>query len=165
MVCDNCKERDAVVHLTQIVDNAVTQIRLCEKCAAERGVETTVTAPKHPLADLLQAVQGQPAGRPADAARCTFCSATLKDFRASGRLGCARCYNSFEGSLRELLRRVHGNARHVGKRYEAPHMGEVVGGGENLSILGELRERLRRAVESEQFELAADLRDRIRVLE
>ena len=163
MVCDNCRERDAVVHLTQIVDNAVSQIRLCEKCAAERGVETTVAGPKHPLADLLQAVQAQATIPRSDAVRCTFCSASLKDFRASGRLGCARCYESFEASLRELLRRVHGSARHIGRRYDAPPAGEE--SPEQLGVLGELRERLRRAIESEQFELAADLRDRIRVLE
>lgn len=165
MLCDNCRERDAVVHLTQIVDNAVSQIRLCEKCAAERGVETTVTGPKHPLADLLQAVQTQTTVQRADAARCAFCSASLKDFRTTGRLGCARCYESFESSLRELLRRVHGSARHAGRRYTPPMLAETVPAGGGMTMLGELRERLRRAIESEQFELAADLRDRIRVLE
>ena len=163
MLCDSCRERDAVVHLTQIVDNAVSQIRLCEKCAAERGVETAVTGPKHPLADLLQAVQTQAAAPRSDTIRCAFCSASLKDFRASGRLGCARCYTSFETSLRELLRRVHGSARHVGRRYVPAVPSDIT--PENLTVLGELRERLRRAIESEQFELAADLRDRIRVLE
>ena len=107
MVCDSCKERDAVVHLTQIVENAVTQLHLCEKCAAEKGVETTVAMPKHPLAGLLQAAQQAPLSH-GDAVRCTFCSATLRDFKASGRLGCAHCYGAFESSLRELLRRVHG---------------------------------------------------------
>ena len=161
MVCDGCKERDAVVHLTQIVESAVTQLHLCEKCAAERGVETTVATPKHPLGDFLQAVQQQMTSVKSDAGQCTFCSSTLKDFRASGRLGCAYCYKAFESSLRELLRRVHGNSRHAGRRYEAPQA-QVV---EEVTIIGELRDRLRRAVESEQFELAADLRDRIKVLE
>lgn len=162
MLCDNCRERDAVVHLTQIVDNAVTQLHLCEKCAAAKGVETTVAVPKHPLGDFLSQVQQQAAtsGR-GDAARCHFCSSTMKDFRATGRLGCAHCYQAFETSLRDLLRRVHNSGRHVGRRYEtpAPPMSE------KLSLLGELRQRLRRAIENEEFELAADLRDRIRVLE
>jgi protein arginine kinase activator len=161
MLCDSCKERDAVVHLTQIVENEVTQVHLCERCAAERGVETTVAMPKHPLGDFLQAVQQQLVTAPAETGRCAFCSSTLKDFRSSGRLGCARCYATFEGSLRELLRRVHGNSRHAGRRYELP----APALDEQLTVLGELRERLRRAIETEQFELAADLRDRIRVLE
>jgi protein arginine kinase activator len=163
MVCDNCRERDAVVHLTQIVENAVTQLHLCEKCAAAKGVETTV-APKHPLGDFLQQVQQQHAaatGGRGDAARCHFCSATMKDFRTTGRLGCPHCYQAFEGSLRDLLRRVHNSARHAGRRYDPP----VPAMSEKLSLLGELRQRLRRAIENEEFELAADLRDRIRVLE
>jgi len=161
MLCDNCRERDAVVHLTQIVQSAVTQVHLCEKCAAERGVETTVAAPKHPLGDFLQAAQQQMTVAQGDATRCAFCSATLRDFRASGRLGCARCYGAFEASLRDLLRRVHGSSRHAGKTY-APPQPEMF---ERATTLGELRDRLRRAVEMEQFELAATLRDQIRGVE
>jgi protein arginine kinase activator len=85
----------------------------------------------------------------------------MNDFRASGRWGCARCYSTFENSMRELLRRVHGNARHVGRQYDAPQPAL----DERATILGELKERLRRAIETEQFELAADLRDKIRVME
>jgi protein arginine kinase activator len=162
MVCDNCKERDAVVHLTKIIEGAVTQLHLCEKCAAEQGVETTVTMPKNQvLGDFLAKVQSQMTVSHTDAVRCTFCSMTLRDFRATGRLGCAHCYSAFEASLRELLRRVHGNSRHEGRRYEPPRAEQM----ERATTLGELKERLRRAIESEQFELAADLRDRIRVME
>ena len=63
--------------------------------------------------------------------------------------------------MRELLRRVHGNARTSAGR-TAPPESETI---ERAAVLGELRERLRRAIDSEQFELAADLRDRIKVLE
>ena len=162
MLCDKCKDRDSVVDLTQVVGNEKRELHLCEKCAAAMGVETTVASPQPALATFLQQVVQQHAlAAPADAPRCTFCSATLKDFRASGRLGCARCYGAFETSLRELLRRVHGNSRHAGRQYDPPRDEQP----ERTGLLGELRDRLRRAIESEQFELAADLRDRIRVLE
>jgi protein arginine kinase activator len=161
MVCDNCHERDAVVNLTTIENNAVRQLHLCEQCAAERGVETTVAAPKHPLGEFLQAVQQQSVPASADAGKCSFCGHTMKDFRETGRLGCARCYSTFESSMRELLRRVHGGPRHIGRTYRAPK-DEVL---EKAGTLGELREKLRRAIEQEQFEAAAELRDRIRVLE
>lgn len=161
MICDTCRERDALVHLTQIVEGAVSQIHLCEKCAAERGIETTVSTPKHPLGDFLQAVQQQAPQLPGDAARCSYCGTSLRDFRASGRLGCAQCYGAFEQSLRELLRRVHGGTRHEGWRHE--------GGDPDLIAreytLTELRDRLKRAVEGEEFEEAATLRDKIRGLE
>jgi protein arginine kinase activator len=163
MLCDNCRERDAVVHLTTIEDNAVRQVHLCDRCAAARGVDTPAAAPKHPLGEFLQEVHQEVArggGNP-DAVQCSFCKTTLADFRATGRWGCARCYSNFEAGIRELLRRVHGNHRHIGKAYRPP----VSEAFERAAALGELRDRLRRAVESEQFELAADLRDRIRVLE
>jgi protein arginine kinase activator len=160
MLCDSCRERDAVVHLTTIEDNAVHQLHLCERCAADRGVETTVATPKHPLGEFLAAHQ-QAASAATDGARCTFCNTTMSDFRATGRWGCARCYSNFEAGIRELLRRVHGNHRHVGRSYRPP-MSESL---ERAAVLGELKDRLRRAVESEQFELAADLRDRIKVME
>jgi protein arginine kinase activator len=163
MLCDNCGEREAVVHLTTIVNNELKQQHLCEQCAAERGVETSVAkdASKHPLGEFLHAVQQQLATPTAEAGRCTFCGATMNDFRTTGRWGCARCYTTFEVSMRELLRRVHGNAKHGGVAYQPPQP-EL---DERATILGELKERLRRAIESEQFELAADLRDRIRVME
>ena len=160
MICDSCKERDASVHLTKIDNNVVSQLHLCEKCAAEQGVETSAGLPQHPLGQFLADAQQQVTVPATETGRCTFCGASLKDFRAAGRLGCPRCYTTFEGSLRELLRRVHGHSRHVGRQYSAP----APEYREQDSIRGELRERLRRAIESEQFELAAELRDRIRVL-
>jgi protein arginine kinase activator len=160
MLCDQCGERDASVHLTTIVDNEVRQQHLCEKCAAERGVETTVSVPKHPLSAFLHEVQAQ-AVAAVESGKCTFCGSTMADFRASGRWGCARCYGAFEPAMRELLRRVHGNARHAGRRYQPP----APALDEHATILGELKERLRRAIENEQFEVAADLRDKIKVME
>ena len=160
MLCDQCKERDAVVHLTQIVNAEVTQLHLCEKCAAAKGIETTVAMPKHPLGDFLHAVQQQSAPAEGDQSRCAYCGTSLRDFRASGRLGCAQCYTAFEGALRELLRRVHGAARHRGREADVPEPPVVV-----ASDLDVLRERLQQAVAAEEFEVAARLRDQIRALE
>jgi protein arginine kinase activator len=162
MVCDDCHENDAVVQLTAIKDNVVVQLHLCERCAAQRGVETTVnTLPKHPLGEFLNQVQQQLITTPTDGAKCSFCGSTMADFRATGRWGCARCYSQFEAGIRELLRRVHGHSRHIGRNYEAPRSESL----ERSAVLSELRERLRRAIDSEQFEQAADLRDRIKGME
>jgi protein arginine kinase activator len=162
MLCDVCREHDASVHLTKLVQGDVTLVHLCAKCAAERGIETTVTTPpKNLLGEFLQAVHQQEGGAPTDAARCTFCGMTLRDFRSSGRLGCAHCYATFEPSLRELLRRVHGSAQHVGRKYVLP-AAEVL---QRSGTVGELRDRLRRAIDNEEFELAASLRDKIKGLE
>jgi protein arginine kinase activator len=161
MLCDNCKERDSVITLTRSDQHGVTEEHLCEKCAAERGIETQVTAPKQPLTDFILAVQKQLPTSLVDSSRCSFCSGTLRDFKSTGRLGCAYCYATFEGTLRDLLRRVHGNSRHQGKRYQAPAPRLA----EEATVLAELRDRLKRAIEQEQFEEAARLRDQIKVLE
>jgi protein arginine kinase activator len=128
MLCDNCHQRDAVVNLTTIENNAVRQLHLCEQCAAERGVETSVATPKHPLGEFLQAVQQQSVPASADAGKCPFCGLTMKDFRATGRMGCARCYVTFEPSMRELLRQVHG-ARATGRPYRPEGRGARAGIG------------------------------------
>jgi protein arginine kinase activator len=160
MLCDQCREREAIVNVTKVVENAVTQEHLCEQCAVAQGIETSIAAPKHPLAGVLEAAQAQ-AVVTSDAARCAFCGTSQKDFRTSGRLGCAHCYGAFAESLRELLRRVHGNARHVGRR----HVPRDPGAADRAGSLALLRERLRQAVEREEFEAAAALRDEIRGLE
>lgn len=167
MLCDHCKERDGVVTLTTVEGDTVRQLTLCERCAAERGVETPSLQPKNPLGEFLQAVQqqgGATGGLVAatgEVEGCSFCQTTLRDFRESGRLGCAHCYETFERSLRDLLRRVHGHSVHVGRRYEPPAAEVLM----QAVTLGELRTRLERAVEGEEFELAASLRDQIRGLE
>ncbi len=167
MLCDHCKEHDGVVTLTTVEGDTVRQLTLCERCAAERGVETPSLQPKNPLGEFLQAVQQQTGGMGAligtgsEVGGCSFCQTTLRDFRESGRLGCAHCYDTFERSLRDLLRRVHGHSVHVGRRYEPPEAEVLM----HSVTLGELRTRLERAVDGEEFELAASLRDQIKGLE
>lgn len=168
MICDVCRDQDASVHLTKVVQGEVTLLHLCARCAAERGIETTVTTPpKNVLGEFLHAVHDQAGagggagGAQGEAVRCTFCAMTLRDFRTTGRLGCAHCYSTFEQSLRELLRRVHGSSQHIGRRY-VPPAPEIL---HRSTSIGELRDRLRRAIDNEEFELAASLRDKLKGLE
>ena len=167
MLCENCGEREAVIHLTQIVNNAVTTMHLCEPCAAEKGVETSASVAKFPLGDFLASLgkEGTPEPEEAGGMACPACGATLRDFRQTGRLGCARCYETFEPHLRDLLRRLHGSASHIGETYAGAGARPRAAAAPREDTLSELKEQLRRAVETENFELAAELRDRIRVLE
>jgi protein arginine kinase activator len=164
MSCEQCREREAVIHLTQIVNEQVTTLHLCERCAAEKGVESPGAAPKTPLGTFLAAMGQElpetPAPKTGDA--CPRCGGSLQDFRESGRLGCSECYRSFEVPLRDLLRRLHGSTHHLGERYTESG-GTTQPNGQHRAI--ELREQLRVAVETENFELAAELRDRLRVME
>ena len=172
MLCDNCKERDAVINLTQVEHDSKVTLHLCEQCAQQKGVETGGTVVKSPLGAFLTALGkgGALVPAPAEAQRCPACGSTLRDFRDSGRLGCDECYVSFDAHLRDLLRRLHGSSQHVGERYALPGTraqgnGEAQAEGDSRVELLELKAQLRRAVEGEDFELAAELRDRIRVLE
>jgi protein arginine kinase activator len=170
MRCDNCGEREAAIHLTQIVNNSVTTMHLCEQCAAEKGVETGAGVAKFPLGDFLASLGkggGGKAEEEASGVACPACGGTMDDFRQTGRLGCARCYTTFEPHLRDLLRRLHGSTQHVGEQYAAPAAvgtGETAGAAPDPQVSA-LRDQLRRAVETENFELAAELRDRLKVLE
>jgi len=166
MRCDQCHERDAVVHLTQIAQEQVITLHLCERCAAEKGVEGNASLAKTPVGGFLASMGN---GLDATAAlsglippgACPACGATLADFRESGRLGCSQCYHAFEPSLKDLLRRLHGSSRHIGERYVVP--GAVVEAEPPRTEA--IREQLRLAVETENFELAAELRDRLRLVE
>ncbi|MGH7673254.1 MAG: UvrB/UvrC motif-containing protein [Gemmatimonadales bacterium] len=164
MLCDNCKERDAVINLTQVEHDSKVTLHLCEQCAQQKGVETGGAVLKSPLGGFLTALGKGGATllpTPSDGLRCPACGSTLRDFRDSGRLGCDQCYVAFDFHLRDLLRRLHGSSQHVGERYAVPGASDADPRGQLL----DLRAQLRRAVESENFELAAELRDRIRVLE
>jgi protein arginine kinase activator len=165
MSCDQCRDREAVIHLTQIVNEQVTTLHLCERCAAEKGVESPGGVAKTPLGTFLAAMgkgseQNAVPTRAAD--NCPQCGGSLQDFRESGRLGCPECYHSFEAPLRDLLRRLHGSTHHMGERYADREAEPVAPNGVRAA---DLREQLRLAVETENFELAAELRDRLRVLE
>ena len=164
MLCDTCKERDAVINLTQVEHDSKVTLHLCAECAQQKGVETGATVLKSPIGDFMKVLSKGGTSllpTPADGVRCADCGSTLKDFRESGRLGCAHCYLAFETHLRDLLRRLHGSSQHVGERFVTPGAADA----DPRAQLLDLRDQLRRAVESENFELAAELRDRIRVLE
>jgi protein arginine kinase activator len=161
MLCDHCGQNEAIIHLTQIVDNQMSTFHLCETCAAEKGLQPGADTGNFPLSDFLAQVgKGVPEGISAGGP-CAFCGLTLEEFRKSGRLGCSHCYVTFESNLKTLLRRLHGGTQHVGKVYLPPDPTRA----EQQERLAGLRRKLDRAVESEDFERAAQIRDLIRTLE
>ena len=162
MTCDQCGENDAVVHLTQIENNEMNVVHLCEACAAERGLDTGTEPSGLPLTDFLAEMAGGPTpARPSSDERCGFCGLSFEDFRETGRLGCPQCWTTFAGHLKGLTRRIHGDALHQGKVYLPPDPTE----SDRERRLGALRDKLDRAVSAEDFERAAEIRDEIRELE
>jgi protein arginine kinase activator len=160
MSCDNCGQNEAIIHLTQIVDNQMSTFHLCEGCAAAKGLQPGTSVGNFPLTDFLAQVN-KSTGDTTAVGPCPYCGLKLDEFKKTGRLGCSQCYVSFEQNLRGLLRRLHGGTQHVGKVYLPPDPTLA----EQQERLAGLRRKLNRAVESEDFERAAQIRDMIRTLE
>jgi protein arginine kinase activator len=163
MPCEKCGATDAVVHLTQIVNNQMSTHHLCQVCAAEKGLDSGPNLGDMPLLDVIKQIADDPAiDTRWGGGECSFCGLTHADFRETGRLGCPHCYESFAAELPRLLKRVHdGASKHVGKVYLPPDPTA----SEMEKRLDGLRRRLERAVQSEDFERAAEIRDEIRSME
>jgi protein arginine kinase activator len=163
MRCDKCGDSEAEVHLTQIESGELNTIHLCDACAEEEGVPEGATVGDAPLADFVAEAGKSASGSmlPAGSEACPYCGTSPEDFRRTGRLGCAQCWAHFEDQLEALIRRIHGSTQHVGKLY----LGDASEAEDRRTRLDRLRRRLERAVEVEDFETAADLRDQIEELE
>jgi protein arginine kinase activator len=160
MLCENCGDKDASIHYTQIDKNEMHTFHLCDACAAAKGLQPGVAVGSFPLTDFL-AQMGRAGAESAASGPCSFCGLTLEDFKKTGRLGCSHCYVSFTVHLSALLRRLHGGTQHVGKVYLPPDPTAA----EHQERLAGLRRKLDRAVQSEDFERAAQIRDLIRTME
>lgn len=157
MLCDNCKKNPATVHLTEIVDEQMTELHLCEECAKKKSSQMEQ---QFGLSDLLAGLadfEKPVEDKDAVSLQCPNCGLTYKDFKKIGRLGCSECYDTFKKFLSPLLKRIHGSSSHCGKspvKAGKPSKKEL--------DLVDLRLRLQKAVEAEEYEEAAKLRDRIK---
>ncbi len=148
-LCDN----HATVHLTQILNNKIHKVDLCESCAQQKGV----TDPNgFSLADLLiKSTGGEEAGAD-QALKCPTCGYTRRNFSKSGRLGCPDCYDYFKDTIDSILANMHKGTTHCGK--------VPVNARAHISLREEvsrLEEELKKAVDAERYEDAAQYRDRI----
>ena len=158
MICDVCKGNQASVFLTQIVDGKMQKVNLCEPCSKEKGV-TDPTG--FALADLLLGLgAAQEIEKGGSNQKCVVCGFSQADFKKTGRLGCAACYDTFGEGLQSLLKTMHKGTNHVGK-IPARLMREL----ELDTQLRGLRENLERAVQSEDYESAAEIRDQLKQIE
>lgn len=158
MQCENCGQHEASVHYTEIEKNEMRTLHLCEDCAVAKGLQPGMPSGNFPLTDFLAQMSR---AESASGGPCAYCGMTLDEFKRVGRLGCSHCYVTFESHLGGLLRRLHGASQHVGKVYLPPDPSR----SEQQERLAGLKRRLDRAVQSEDFEGAARIRDLIRTLE
>ena len=164
MQCQICKKNEATIHLTEITGGVRTEMHICEHCAMEQGI---AVKSHMPINELLS---GLLASAPADEelfglsdekASCEYCGFTLEQFRKEAVLGCPHDYEIFEKSLLPLIAKAH-NGR-------TTHCGKVPSGApkdaKKQAELLNLRQRLEAAVQAEDYELAAKLRDKINEFE
>ncbi len=163
MKCQSCQVAEATIHVKEVKNDKITELHLCEKCAREKGFHSMVEKGKLSIAGQLvwMAENLYPEGAPkVGTVQCSQCGLKYSDFLKTGRLGCPICYEDFGAQLRPILRRVHGSVRHVGK---AP--GKEGHQFERRRQIQALHEELERAVEREEYEKAAQIRDKIRAME
>lgn len=167
MLCEECQKREATVHYTKVVNSQKTEYHLCEQCAREKG-ELDFSLGFEPgfsihnlLAGLLDMSNPslQVEKKATKDSQCPKCGMSYAQFSQSGRLGCGDCYAAFQRQLEPLLRRIQGTSTHGGK---VP--GRQGGTLKLEREIGRLSRELEKAVEQEEFEMAAELRDQIREL-
>lgn len=163
MLCDDCKEKPASVHITKINNNQKVEKHLCEMCAQKSGEINFTADNKFFVQDLLKGMFNQ--GFTAVPQRqktevCPGCGMSYEDFSRLGKIGCSACYAAYADRLEPLLRRIHGTHSHTGK---VPKRS-----GGKLAIkqkLKKLRQELEDYINREEYEQAAVIRDEIRSVE
>ena len=174
MTCDICGKKKATVHLTEIVDEQMSEMHLCEECARQKSSQMEQ---QFGLADLLAGLSDpSKTSNSKDSEKivlkCSRCGLPYEDFRKFGRLGCGGCYTSFKEHLTGLLRKIHGSNKYLGKTpatfQEAPKEPLLEGqipallpsddlvGFKTAIAIGHHR--------GKDFEKAAQIRDKIRNL-
>ncbi|HOB73244.1 MAG TPA: UvrB/UvrC motif-containing protein [Phycisphaerae bacterium] len=159
MLCQHCKKQTATVHLTDLIKGEKRERHLCETCAAQEGV---IVKQHLSVPDLLNSfLMSQSGVQELARLRCPDCGMTFVEFRSQGLLGCPNDYEVFGDALGSVIERAQeGKTHHTGKGPGRPIVTNSIE-RERLSLQRELRE----AVESEDYERAAQLRDRLAELQ
>src|ERR1043165_4808857 len=159
---ENC-ENEATVHLTEIREGVKHEMHLCEGCAAAKGLpgksHFTIQQLLAGIASQTQALSGQKAKRGKEPS-CSGCGTTLSQFQSSGRFGCPECYVAFKEDVQNLVEKIHDSTQHCGKvpKRTSPDVS-------TQKDLRQLQVELKKAIKHEEYEKAAELRDRILKLE
>ena len=162
MLCQNCNKRPATVHFTQVINDNKIEMYLCEQCAREKG-QFSFETPMG-INDFFSSLMGLgsfgnykrqvPSGDV-----CNKCGMSYEEFLKSGKFGCSNCYEIYGNRLESILKRLHGNFTHQGK-IPRKNFKEI----SNIKEIDRLKELLEKAIKEEEYEKAAEIRDRIKSL-
>ena len=154
--CSKCANPETI-HLTQIVDGEVEKQNMCEQCphAAKVGQSNSidlVSGPKPKTKPIVHGIRAIENGL-----CCPKCGFSQKSFEQFGRLGCPACYDVFADILKSVFQKAHPGVKHKGKRPQATPV--------SPQQIEALKRELQECVDSENYEKAAEIRDRISELE
>ncbi len=156
MLCTNCGKNQATVHIKRTINGVTKEYMLCQECAAK----SEFTSSFSDFDSLLKsAFSFAPRNIQTKRKACPSCGSTLSSISDSGKLGCAQCYEVFAEELKPTIARMHANAVYV-TGGSIPHNEK-----KEENKLEKLKLQLSKAVQEENYELAAKLRDEIRELE
>ena len=168
MLCQMCGQHPATTHIKTIVNGKLTQAHLCADCAKKQGYGNLLADWGSGFGSLLSGFMGSAA--PArQVTRCPGCGASFEDITRSGKIGCAECYHTFRGRLLPIIQRIHGTAQHKGKVPGSSALRVTDTNNKIVAVeetpLEEKKRLLKQAIETQDFERAAVLRDEIKELE
>ena len=170
MKCQMCGKNPATTYVKIIVNGELTEYAPCGECAQKAGYGNFLYPFALDFNSLLGSFFGNPVPEMTDTVRCPGCGSSFGEIAQSGKVGCAECYNTFRDRMMPSIQRIHGNTKHFGKRPSSralrvkPEAKLSVAPQEDTE-LSRKRKELREAVESQDFERAAVLRDEIKALE
>ena len=166
MMCEDCGIRPAKFHLMTIINGDRVERNLCPTCMAKHqkkipGIDFSNLAGilNSILENKSDAREQVRSDAEYEGLVCEQCGMTYAEFQKCGMLGCAACYQAFKTPMTALLQRVHGNTQHAGRVPGGVHSGTSI----RMNI-DRLRQKLQKAIEDEEYEQAAKLRDTIRAL-
>lgn len=167
MLCDECGKREAAVTLTVVQGSEKTLRHLCPECMQRIGnarsmLSAIFAATVANVAAMIQNNKGneeQEEQENIPDKNCSRCGLTYAEFRQSGRLGCPGCYEAFRDELRPMLQQLHGRTQHAGRAPDRPDATRF-----KRSRQEELQHLMSEAVQREDFEQAALLRDQLRAM-
>jgi protein arginine kinase activator len=166
MNCDNCND-DHVVHIKLKIDGEEHWIHWDEAEAKANGFHSIFDNELFPLPDIIASALEKDLPAKYDSEnnpRCPDCGLSFLELLDIGRIGCARCYTAFADQMDILLDKIHGASRHVacGPRKTSPEAEKTE---TRLSKKDNLKLELKKAIETENYERAARLRDKLKKLE
>ena len=187
MICDNCGKNNANVKYTQIINGKKKEMYLCDNCSKMLGINNitfnmpiSFSSMLGGLFDEIENAEIFPKLNPVQELKCNNCNLTFEEFLQNGKFGCAECYNSFGENVDEILKRIQGNNRHIGRLGKIENMTQQDNvektdnannekvrneNSENQNKIEQLKSNLKDAIKEERYEDAAKIRDEIKKLE